>query len=279
MQFPTDAANLPLYSLAQMDNFYAAFAAGHIKPTSVMNYLQHLFIAERCRPGDWVLDVCCGRALQVPILRHLASSLGGYVGVDISQEHLEEAQVVLRYGDGNPPPFPCEFFLGDATCDLTRLNRLFHVVIYTSALEHMEKAAGIASLRQVAQVLHPEGTFYLSTPRTAGPPPRTLQHRVHIYEWDKEELEEELARLGFRVLTCAGLLPPEPALLVAALQERFGPGAVSWFEQMQQLIPHPFFSSLCAVALPEIATELLYVCRRGRAGDSPVEEHRKDEIS
>lgn len=262
MQFQPDTAmEVPLYSLAQMDDFYCAFAAGKIKPTSVMNYLQHLFIAECCHPGDWVLDICCGRALQLPILKHLVPALGGYIGVDIAPAHLQEAQTVMRYGDGNPPPFPCTFVQKDVTTDLRQLNRQFQVVIYTSALEHMDKAAGIASLQCITQVLHPQGTLYLSTPRTSGPLPRTLQHRVHVYEWDKEELEDELTYLGLHVLTRVGLLAPEPSILIPALQERFGVSAVSWFEQMQHLIPHPFLTTLCAAALPEVATELLYVCR------------------
>lgn len=263
MQFQPDAiVQAQQYSLAQMDDFYRAFAAGKIKPTSVMNYFQHLFIAECCQSGDWVLDVCCGRALQIPILKHVVPTLGGYIGVDISQEHVQEAQAVMCYGDGNPPPFPCTFVEGDVTTDLPQIDRQFQVVIYTSALEHMEKTAGIASLQGIAQVLHPQGTLYLSTPRTTGPLPRTLQHRVHVYEWDKEELEDELIHLGLYVLTSVGLLAPEPSILLPTLQGRFGAGAVSWFKQMQRVVPHPFLNALCAAALPDVATELLYVCRR-----------------
>lgn len=162
------------YSPAQMDNFYQAFAAGRIKPTSVMNYLQHLFIAERCRSGQWLLDVCCGRGLQVPLLKYLVPTLGGYIGVDRASENLQEALEVIRYG-GENVPFPYEFIQADVTSDLTKLHpgHLFDVVVYTSALEHMEKDAGIASLQQVYQVLHPQGVFYLSTPNTCGPAPKT----------------------------------------------------------------------------------------------------------
>jgi ubiquinone/menaquinone biosynthesis C-methylase UbiE len=250
------------YSQAQMDHFYRAFATGNIKPTSVMNYLQHLVIAHHCHPGDWVLDVCCGRALQIPLLKQLVPTLGGYIGMDIAQENLQEATELMLTGDERPPAFPCEFVHGDVTTDLTMLHRRFEVVIYTSALEHMEKEAGIASLSQVAHVLSPQGRFFLSTPRTRGTPPRKLQHRVHIYEWDREELEEELRRLGFLILGCYGLLSPDQEVVSAALLERFGPGASAWFETLQVFLPHPFLNPLCAVALPEVATELFYVCAR-----------------
>jgi ubiquinone/menaquinone biosynthesis C-methylase UbiE len=248
-----------------MDNFYRAFASGAIKMTSVMNYIQHLMIAEHCKPGDWVLDVCCGRSLQIPILKHIVPDLGGYIGMDISEENLREAAEVIRSGDGCPPAFPCDYVCGDVTRDLTQLShRLFDSVVYTSALEHMPKEDGIASLQQVHQVLHPEGTFFLSTPRTSGPTPKKLQHRVHVYEWDRTEVEEELSRIGFTITSCYGLLPPATEFLAAALTKRYGEGAALWFEVLQQSIPMPFLGPVCAAALPDLATELLYVCRRHR---------------
>lgn len=248
------------YSTAQMDHFYRAFATGNIKPTSVMNYLQHLVIAHHCHPGDWVLDVCCGRALQIPLLKQLVPNLGGYIGVDIAQENLQEATELLLAGDGCLPAFPYEFVQGDVTTDLIALHCRFDVVIYTSALEHMEKDAGIASLSQVAQVLSPQGRFFLSTPRTRGTPPRKLQHRVHVYEWDREELEDELHRLGFTILGCYGLLSPDLEVVSNALLERFGLGASAWLETLQAFLPPAFLNPLCAVALPEVAAELFYVC-------------------
>ena len=250
------------YSQAQMDHFYRAFATGNIKPTSVMNYLQHLVIAHHCHPGDWVLDVCCGRALQIPLLKQLVPKLGGYIGMDIAPENLQEASELLLAGDEHPPAFPCEFVQGDVTTDLVTLHRIFDVVIYTSALEHMEREAGIASLSQVARVLSPQGRLFLSTPRTGGTPPRALQHRVHVYEWDREELEEELSRLGFLILGCYGLLSPDQKVLSNAVLERFGPGALTWLETLQAFVPHPFLNPLCAIALPEVATELFYICAR-----------------
>jgi ubiquinone/menaquinone biosynthesis C-methylase UbiE len=263
VQQPQHDSSAPPYSSSQMDNFYHAFARGRIKTSSVMNYLQHLSIAERCHPGDWVLDVCCGRTLQVPLLKQVVPTLGGYVGVDISQENLQEASEVMRYGDEELPSFPCELVRGDVTTDLLRLNRLFDIVIYTSALEHMEKAAGIASLEQVHQVLHPRGVLYLSTPNTPGSSPKSLQYHVHIYEWSREELERVLSRIGFTVIACYGLLPPaETAVITAALGVRFGIGALRWFEELRQVIPAPFLGPVVAAALPEVATELLYVCRR-----------------
>ena len=63
-----------------------------MKPTGIMNYIQRLFIAERCGPGARVIDVCCGRGLQLPVLYRYAPHIACYLGLDITQAHLDEAR-------------------------------------------------------------------------------------------------------------------------------------------------------------------------------------------
>ena len=56
-----------------------------------MNYIQRLYIAERCMPGAAVVDVCCGRGLQLPVLYRYVAHIASYTGLDIAPEHLAEA--------------------------------------------------------------------------------------------------------------------------------------------------------------------------------------------
>ena len=251
-------------STSQMDNFYLALAGGIAKPTGIMNYMQHLFIAQQCPEGASVLDMCCGRGLQVPLLKRYAPAVGCYVGVDISQANLDEAQAVMRYGDGQYPLFPYEFIRGDVRFLTSFLHRQFDVVVYTSALEHLERDAGIASLEQGAQALREHGTLYLSTPRTEGPLPRQLQHRVHCYEWDREELEQVLATLRLTIIACYGLLPPADDVLAPVIASRFGEGAAAWFQDMRRFVPPAFLAPVMASSFPEVATELLFVCQKSQ---------------
>ncbi len=92
------------YSVNQMDNFYAALAAGEVKRTGVMNLVQRLYIAERCPPGARVVDVCCGRGLQLPVLYRYAAHIGGYAGLDISPANLAEARQMLALLDDRHGP-------------------------------------------------------------------------------------------------------------------------------------------------------------------------------
>jgi len=245
-----------------MDNFYKALSSATVKPSGVMNYIQHLFIAGRCYKNASVLDICCGRALMVPLLKTCAPHIARYVGLDISLTNLSEALEVIRQGDGNPPSFPCNFILGDVTCLPISLTNRFDVVVYISALEHLDRESGIISIKQIARTLAENGTLYLSTPRTPREFPRKLQYKVHLYEWDRGEIEEVLNDAELTLVECIGLLPPSDEILEQAIGARFGIPGVSWFREMRRMIPYTFLASVMASCFPEVAKELLYVCER-----------------
>jgi SAM-dependent methyltransferase len=253
------------YSVNEMDDFYRALAHGQVKPTGVMNYIQRLHIAERCPSGAAVVDVCCGRGLQLPVLYRYAAHIASYTGLDIASTHLTEARELagqLDLAHGNRP-FTIEF----AECDVSRPWPAMppaDVVVYTSALEHLPRDQGAASLRRAASALACEGVLYLSTPNTPGEPPRLLQHGVHVYEWSDVELRLVLEDAGLAVEDAVGLLPPSPEATAAVLSARYGDGAASWYARLAETVPEPFLAPVSAAALGEAAAEILYVCRRRR---------------
>lgn len=252
-----------IYSTTQMDDFYKSLASAVVKPSGVMNFIQHLFIAERCPKGASVLDICCGRALMVPLLKRYAPDIAWYVGIDVSYTNLNEALRVIFSGDGNAPKFPYSLIQGDVTKLPILLDSRFDAVMYTCALEHMGREAGIKSLYQISQVLAENGKLYLSTPRTTNDQPRKLQYKVHVYEWGREELEEILSQFGLKVMECIGLLPPPDNLLQIAIEAKFGKTGVRWFRNMREIVPDAFLTPVIAACFPEVAKELLYVCKRG----------------
>lgn len=253
------------YSVNQMDDFYAALAAGQVKPTGIMNYIQRLFIAERCRPGDRVIDVCCGRGLQLPVLYRYSPHIASYLGLDISQAHLDQAAAAAAGLDGTHRTRPFEITL--MQCDVAAAwppSPPADVILYTSALEHLPRDAGAASLRHAAGALGDDGTLYLSTPNTAGDHPRVLQHGVHVYEWEDSELRAILAGTGLAVTDTIGLLPPAPEAIRHVLTSLYGPGAADWYTRLSEIIPEPFLATVSAAALGAAAAEIMYVCRRRR---------------
>ena len=253
------------YSVNQMDDFYAALAAGQVKPTGIMNYIQRLFIAERCGPGARVIDVCCGRGLQLPVLYRYAPRIACYLGLDITQAHLDDARARATGLDDAHGARPFEISL--TQCDVAAAwppCPPADVIIYTSALEHLPRDAGAASLRHAAGTLADAGTLYLSTPNTPGDPPRVLQHGVHVYEWEDSELREVLAGTGLTVTDTIGLLPPPPHATAQILASQYGPAAAAWYTRLAETIPEPVLATVSAAALGPAAAEIMYVCQRQR---------------
>lgn len=250
------------YSTNQMDDFYAALGCGEVKPSGVMNLMQHLIAAERCTPGAHILDVCCGRGLALPLLYRYAPGIARYTGLDISAANLSEARERVKalsavYGN----PFPVNLVECDVARPWPELPES-DVVIYTSALEHLPFEAGAQSLRNTAAALAPGGVLYLSTPAAVGPPPRPLQYRVHVYEWSRNEIEQVTGEAGLVIEDALGLLPPEPDPLAAALADRYGDPAAAWYRDLAGRVPRALLDTVSAVAVPRLATELLYVCRK-----------------
>ncbi|MEU6562610.1 class I SAM-dependent methyltransferase [Nocardia nova] len=252
------------YSVNQMDDFYVALARGEVKQTGIMNYLQRLFIAEHIRPGDRVVDVCCGRGLQLPPLYRYCPHIGGYDGLDISPDNLAQARErVAELNEVYPDTrFPVRFHELDVSGPWPRLEPA-DVAVYTSALEHLPRELGVASLERTAAALAPDGVLYLSTPNTPATPPRKLQHRVHVYEWSHEELSAVLEEIGLVVRNIVGILPPlDPEATAAAVKQRWGAAALEFYEAMADSTPAALLGPVAATALDTAASEVLYVCAR-----------------
>jgi SAM-dependent methyltransferase len=251
------------YSINQMDDFYDALGHGQVKSSGIMNYVQRLYIAERCPAGARVVDVGCGRGLQLPVLYRYAPHIQRYVGLDIAPGNLAEAR--QRVAELNrwyrDQPFDVEFIECDVADPWPDIGPC-DVAVYTSALEHLPREPGIASLRRVAAALSDRGRLYLSTPNTLGDHPRPLQCRVHVHEWNMPELRPVLTDVGLVIDEVIGLLPPPPVQVASALTERFGNGAAKWYLRLRATMPAQFLDTITAAAVPEVATELLYVCTR-----------------
>ena len=253
------------YSVNQMDDFYAALAAGQVKPTGIMNYIQRLFIAERCGPGARVIDVCCGRGLQLPVLYRYAPHIACYLGLDITQAHLDEARARAAELDDAHGARPFEISL--AQCDVAGAwppCLPADVIIYTSALEHLPRDAGAASLRHAAGHSPTEGrcTF----PRRTPPAIRRACSSMACTSMSGKTANcgAVLAGTGLTVTDAIGLLPPLPQTTVQILARQYGPGAADWYTRLAQTIPEPFLATVSAAALGPAAAEIMYVCQRQR---------------
>jgi SAM-dependent methyltransferase len=246
----------------QMRNFYSQLRDGYFTDLDVMNYCQHLQVARWAakQPGAWVLDVCCGRGLLLPLLRYHAKGIGGYVGVDIAPQNA--VWRTKRVTDGQPIeadyyPFPARFVESDVADMAQPLGaQRFQLIVYTSALEHMQPATGQASLVACRQVAAPGARLLLTTPRTDEQADGyDARYRAHVYEWKRSELLAGLDAAGWRVVDQWGLVIPRHALRAAAAKV----GAAGLVARLERAIPVEFLTPVLAPLFPEAATELAIV--------------------
>ncbi len=254
-----------LYTTYQMRNPFKQFADGVAGELDVHCYFQHCSAADLCPDGGIVLDVCCGRGLLIPFLRYRAKP-SGYIGVDACPENakwrlgMDPRQETREKTDWG---FSRTFIESEVSVMAQPImeilkKRWVDLIVYTSAIEHMQPEAQRLSLLQCAQVSR-RGTFlYLSCPVTEeGNSGYDAQYAAHIYEPQEKELRTWLEAAGWKVTKKAGLCT-KASTFKAILT---GP-ALAMAERIYDLQPREL--SLCTIAalFPQAATEIALTCRK-----------------
>ena len=263
----------------QMRNFYAQLGDGLATSLELMNYMQHHKASLMARSGDRVLDVCCGRGLMLPLLRWNRPKIASYTGVDIHPQNWLEATRLSatkdirakrmapnNIGSGEPYyPFNINFLEANVASMAKPLRDLawapFDYVIYTSAIEHMQREDGAQSLAECYSVMKRGARLFLSSPNTADKrDPYDTQYAAHLYEWNANELTQELLEIGFRIDQVFGILAK-----VKGYREKLAehyPDLVATFDHFSEYMPSAWLYSLFPVITPGIADEVVIVARR-----------------
>jgi 2-polyprenyl-3-methyl-5-hydroxy-6-metoxy-1,4-benzoquinol methylase len=250
----------------QMRNFYAQFADGFFSSLDVMNYIQHHAAVRRMKKNWRVLDVCCGRGLLLPLIRYHKPNIREYVGVDISQTNINEQ--LRRSGvkkiDDIEAYYP--FKITHVLCSVEDMDQeleenSFDFIVYTSAVEHMQKEAGRRSLENCYTLLKPGGEMFLSCPNTMGKTdPYDTQYAAHVYEWGLDELREAVREIGFGIEEEYGLVAK-----VRGFEKWLENGGKHLKEQyfaLKQYMPTAWLMAFIPILYPEAATEVLLICSK-----------------
>ena len=249
----------------QMRDFFKQMADGFFSELDVMNYIQHYKIAKLCKK-DWkILDICCGRSLMLPLLRYHAKDIKEYIGIDIS-----EANIKNGYRDKKEYPFKVNFIIDNIT-ELLKYypEPYFDFIIYTSAIEHMQKEAGIKSLDNAFSVLKNNGALFLSCPNTyEKKDPYDCQYAAHLYEWDLNEIKDQLTKTGFIIEKIWGIVTKSTEfkkyihLLPSSEQEII--------KGMMEYYPREFLLPYISILHPEFATEVALLCKKPVDGNKTL---------
>lgn len=102
------------------------------------------------RPGDRVLDVCCGTGEFAPLFAGRGGAGQEYLGVDLNPRYIAYAR--RRYGEGPGRSFQAR--------DATRLSLppdSFDRALFVNSLHHFPDELNRGILRELARVLRPGG--------------------------------------------------------------------------------------------------------------------------
>jgi len=246
----------------QMRNFYRQFGDGFFSVLDVMNYIQHQQIVRWCKKGNHILDVCCGRGLLLPLLRYERKNIASYTGVDIEPKNA--TWQAKRVTDGKPIPkdyYPFKTsFVHSNVAEMADklLPRKFDVIVYTSAIEHMQKETGQQSLIECRKVSKPGTILFVTCPNTPEDQDGyDCQYAAHIYEWKRSELLTGLQVAGFEVITEWGLLIDRQTL--EDYGERMGIKPI--LDRIQKFIPSEWLLPVFAPLFPEQSKEIGFICK------------------
>ena len=158
---------------------------------SSMNDIEYLFYlrkrivyehaAQIAAPGNTVLDLGCGTGLGTALLAEHAEQV---VGLDVDEARLTFA--VDRCRDLN-----CELALYNGQ-RIPHQDNTFQVITCVHVIEHIRDPA--ASVREIARVLAPGGTFVCATPNRATRLPSGARpfNRDHHTEYDADGFRDLL---------------------------------------------------------------------------------------
>jgi SAM-dependent methyltransferase len=263
----------------QMRDVWAQISTAMIGSLDLMSLHMHHSAALMAKKGDKVLDVCCGRAMILPLFRRYRPQILSYTGVDISRANFSEAyrrsagmslegkRLAKNSAGGGEPfyPFIVDFVEADVSNMVDTLHKQrmtpFDLVLYMASVEHMQKEAGIRSIAECFQVMRDGGTFFLTTPNTEEKDDEyDTQYAAHLYEWGREEILEVCTNVGFELVSEHGLLAKVRGY-EEALSEHY-PDLVEVFQQFKEYLPSAWLYSIFPIITPKIADEVALIMRK-----------------
>jgi len=274
----------------QMRNPFKQLRDGFFTHLDVMNYLHHHWIAKQARRSEWVLDVCCGRGIMLPLLRYHAPDIGAYVGVDIKPANAEwltkrvtdgtflnslpaprearpagmpDSEEPFTYTRETYYPFPTYFVHSNVSAMAPLVQEVaddkFDLIIYTQSIEHMHPDAGYASLEQCALLANDVCRMIISGPNTPqGVSGYDTRYRAHVYEWSRQELHAALRATGWDIKMEWGLTLGKAKLAECMARA----GLAQEWGHLSTTVPTEWLSPVLASLFPEESDEIAILATR-----------------
>ena len=116
------------------------------------NWIKNCLISQHCRPGDRVVDFCCGKGGDLFKFKHC--QVAGYCGFDFAQDAIQTAKI-----RAHSIAFPVQFVVHDMSQPLPAPAALFDIVNAQFCLHYFwdTEERALAFLTNASQHLKPGG--------------------------------------------------------------------------------------------------------------------------
>jgi len=130
----------------------------------------------------------------------------------------------------------------------------------------MQKADGENSLRECSRLLKPGKLMFLSCPNTPeNQDGFDVRYKAHVYEWKISEIKKELEKNNFMVESIIGLVGDSAEFKEKLERIEVSP-LKSFLEKAKEYLPTNFLLSMFFIPYPEIASEVLFICKKKEEG-------------
>ena len=159
-------------------------AKGKLWATCYIQFVNFLRIMREIVKTDVILDVGCGQAELLTVIRNNYST-ASYIGLELNDTNVKKCKKFFRQ------PKREALIQHDVTLGLPIKDNSIDVVTCNFLLEHLPKDKSDFVFKELTRVCKPKGLILITMPfRKKGEPNGEPKH---VHEWTREEIDEQIA--------------------------------------------------------------------------------------
>jgi len=160
-------------------------ARGKLWATCYIQFVNFLRIMRETKKTDVILDVGCGQAELLTVIRNNYST-ASYIGIELNDQNIKKSKRFFRQ------PHREALLQHDVTLGLPIKDNSIDMVTCNFLLEHLPKDKSYFVFKELIRVCKPAGLILITMPfRKKGEPNGEIKH---IYEWTREDIDKQISK-------------------------------------------------------------------------------------
>lgn len=160
-------------------------AKGKLWATCYIQFANFLRIFREIKKTDIILDVGCGQAELLTVIRN-NYSVASYIGIELNDQNIKKSKGFFRQ------PHREALIQHDVTLGLPIKDNSIDIVTCNFLLEHLPEDKSYFVFKELIRVCKPKGLILITMPfRSTAEEPNG--EPKHVYEWTKADIDKQIA--------------------------------------------------------------------------------------